>query len=255
MCRLFGLIANTPVTVQYWMNESPYPFCGWSREHSHGWGIGWHTNDGPAIIKEPQPAGESSKFAVTSETAKARIFVCHLRKATCGEHTYGNTHPFRHGQWLFAHNGTVDASHFRARLGTEHRDALAGDTDSEVFFHWLVQGMNRDGIDGLIKAIADVRQREHTALNFLLSDGQTLYSYWSQSPDARPNRPDYYQLWYATRRRNDPGQTEIVVCSERLDDGEWIPIAPSTLMEVTAELDIRSTIVQDSPTGRHTKTT
>jgi glutamine amidotransferase len=41
--------------------------------------------------------------------------LAHLRRATVGRVALENTHPFCHGSWVFAHNGTLPASTTCAR--------------------------------------------------------------------------------------------------------------------------------------------
>ena len=239
MCRMFGLVVEAPVSTQYWMTDCPYPFRSWSDVHRHGWGIGWYEHGDPSLTKESLTALDSAQFALTSASAKSQLFMCHLRKATCGEHTEKNTHPFNYGLWLFAHNGTIDGLYFRSLLTKPHQAALIGDADSEVYFHWLLQAMEREGVEGLRRGIRDVREREFTALNFLLSDGHTLYAYWEQSRTAEPPHSDYYQLQYAVRSSGQTGIRQVVICSERLDNDSWVRIPQASLFSVMPDLQVK----------------
>ena len=63
-----------------------------------------------------------------------------------------NTHPFRHGGWTFLHNGTVpyfaELSGTRAAGGAARRriaPAIAGGTDSEHLFHFILASHERAG--------------------------------------------------------------------------------------------------------------
>jgi len=154
-----------------------------------------------------------------------------------------NTHPFSFGQWLFAHNGTIDGPYFRSLLTKPHQAALFGDTDSEVYFHWLLQALEREGVEGLSTAIKEIREREFTALNFLLSDGHILYAYWEQSRTAEPPYPDYYQLWFAVRSDGGSGKGQVVVCSECLDDELWSQIPMRSLLSIAPDLQVKTVAV------------
>jgi predicted glutamine amidotransferase len=235
MCRLFALISGSDVDIRYWMLDAVRPFVGWSSEHRHGWGIGWYENGTARLEKEPVPALDSQKFIETAKDAKSRVFVCHLRKATCGGLEYCNSQPFKSGNWVFAHNGTVDGQYLMSKL-THARLRIKGETDSEVYFHWLLQNLEKEGVEGLRFGIDEVRKRRFTALNFVMSDGYSLYAYCEQSPSAKAPYPDYYQLYYSesTERRR-----AAAVCSERIDEGEWAKIPFGSLLTVSQELKTR----------------
>jgi predicted glutamine amidotransferase len=232
MCRLFGLISRSDSDVRYWMLEAARPFIGWSNEHCHGWGIGWYKGGAAQFEKEPIPAHDSAKFDETARNAKSHIFVCHLRKATQGRQIYNNSQPFNSGKWIFAYNGTVDREYLMTRL-TNARQSIVGETDSEIYFHWLLQNLEKGEVEGLRFGIEELRNREYTALNFLMSDGHTLYAYWEKSSSAKVLCQDYYQLHYSEVTKP---KGAIVVCSERLDDKEWLQIPHRSLLIVSEQL-------------------
>lgn len=160
-----------------------------------GWGIGWYqSKNNPIVIKEPKCAYSSKKFALSAAEGESHIFVAHVRISTKGGHTRENCHPFQYNKWLFAHNGTVyDDSSLREKLSESHRTSIAGQTDSEVLFHWLLQNIESsdtvvEGVKSAIKAI-----KNFTILNFLLSDGSNLYAYRDVSNNPS-NSSLYYQL-------------------------------------------------------------
>jgi predicted glutamine amidotransferase len=232
MCRLFGLMSQSDVDVQYWMMDAVRPFVGWSEVHGHGWGIGWYENGAARVAKEPISALGSQKFNETATDAKSHVFVCHLRKATRGEQTYCNSQPYNSGNWVFAHNGTVDREYLITRL-TNDRRTIEGETDSEVYFHWLLHNLENGGVEGLRFGIDEVKKREFTALNFLLSDGHTLYAYWEQSTSAKMPYADYYQLYYSELPEQGGA---VAVCSERLNDDKWLRIPHGSLLIVSEQL-------------------
>ncbi len=144
MCRLFGLIADHTTDISYWMAGCERPFQSWANVHCHGYGVGWYEQGRACVKKEPISALASQQFPQVAASAKSHLFVTHLRKATVGDHTIENCHPFVHNSWLFAHNGTIDRDALITRLDTEHRSRLTGATDSEVLFHWILQETQRD---------------------------------------------------------------------------------------------------------------
>lgn len=240
MCRLFGLISRDDVDIRYWMLDAVRPFVGWSDVHCHGWGIGRYENSTARVEKEPVPAQGAQKFDEIARDARSRLFVCHLRKATQGELTYSNSQPFNSASWIFAHNGTVDSKYLKTRLRNDP-GTIRGETDSEVYFQWLLQNLEKDGVEGLRFGIAEVRKRPFTALNFLLSDGHTLHAYWEQSPSVKVPYQDYYQLYYSDR--SEP-RGAVIVCSERLDDEEWLQIPHGSILIVSEQLKMQVVSLQ-----------
>jgi glutamine amidotransferase len=232
MCRLFGLISGSDVDVRYWMLTAVRPFVGFANVHCHGWGIGWYENGAARVEKEPVPALGSQKFNETAKNSRSHLFVCHLRKATHGEQTYSNSQPFNSGKWVFAHNGTLGRRYLITKLTRAGR-SIEGETDSEVYFHWLIQNLEKNGVEGFRFAIDEVRKRAFTALNFILSDGRSLYAYWEQAPSAKVPYKDYYQLYLS--ELTEP-ERAVAVCSERLDDKEWHPIPHQSLLIVSDQL-------------------
>lgn len=107
MCRLFGIIANRPVDMQFSFFEADVPFSSLTERDPDGWGLGWHENDVPKLFKEGKEDQRDYRF----ERVKSVIFkiiVSHMRLATGGASTSENAHPFVYKNFIFAHNGGVD---------------------------------------------------------------------------------------------------------------------------------------------------
>ena len=74
---------------------------------------------------------------------RSENIVAHIRKATQGRVALENTHPFVRElwgrYWVFAHNGTIkDQAFLRARTSPARLGELRGETDSELFFAFLL---------------------------------------------------------------------------------------------------------------------
>jgi glutamine amidotransferase len=68
-----------------------------------------------------------------------------------GQVDYLNSHPFRHGSFVFAHNGTLFGfEHYREKMLAEmlpgHRDLIFGTTDSEHLFYFLISALSKAGL-------------------------------------------------------------------------------------------------------------
>ena len=101
-----------------------------------------------------------------------------------------NCHPFRHGKWLFVHNGVVAGFHEMRRelmleVAPELFPNIQGSTDSEVLFHLaLTYGLEQDPVAalertlGLVEATA-VRHGIEGAVQASIgvTDGERLWAF------------------------------------------------------------------------------
>ena len=111
--------------------------------HGHGWGVAEHPDGVPFVEKQAWAAYHGEHFKKTAARIYAKTVIAHVRRATVGPPGIENTHPFVHGVWLFAHNGTVpNFDQVRVRLLDEldplHRARIQGSTDSEHIFVYLM---------------------------------------------------------------------------------------------------------------------
>ena len=99
---------------------------------------------------------------ISPGTSSRPLFLAHIRAAVGSPVQQTNCHPFRHGRWLFVHNGLLNGFH------EMHRDlmlaiepslfgAIAGSTDSEVLFYLaLTFGLEQDPIGAVERAVGFV---------------------------------------------------------------------------------------------------
>src|SRR5580704_9705367 len=114
MCRMFGLLAARPVRVAELLRDAPRSLRQLSLEHADGWGLAIETN-GWQVHRDTACAARCPGFDAVVEGVETRLAVAHVRKRTVGETSLANTHPFRRGRFVFAHNGTVNAATLAAR--------------------------------------------------------------------------------------------------------------------------------------------
>jgi len=248
MCRLLGIIANKPIDLEFSLER----FKEFASRNPDGWGIGWYEEGKPKIFKEGISALDSNKFPTFSKEVKSKIIITHVRRGTVGEPSEKNSHPFQYGNWIFAHNGSVDREYLLSQLKEEYKNNLKGETDSEVYFYYLLQYIKEsdDIVEGIKKAIDKIIKSSYTGLNFLLSDGNNLYAF---------RYPQDYSLYKLKRDPSTPepieylsGETEalikskslkgekaILVCSEKLTKCEnWQEIKIGTLLVINNDLKI-----------------
>ena len=196
MCRLYAFKANEPTRVECSLVHAQNALIAQSagdREglvHGHGWGVADYPDGVPLIEKQVWAAFHGEHFAKKASRVYAHTVVAHVRRATVGDPSFENTHPFHFGRWIFAHNGTVpNFLKVRDRLIPELdpllRNDIKGTTDSEHIFYYLLSLHMRDpetsmldiAVRGLRKIIAwstEIDPSRKIGLNIILTDGNRL---------------------------------------------------------------------------------
>lgn len=245
MCRLFGIMASRPVDLNFSLvSGAETTFGELSRYNPHGWGIGWYENEVPEVRKEPLPANRSGHFRNLASNQSSSIYVCHIRYATHGGKSENNCHPFTYKNWMFAHNGSANSIFdLEDRLDDRYRDAKQGETDSELYFLWLLQNIEEMGGSvamGVGRAVSQITS--YSALNFILSDGEKIFAY-----------RDGYELNYLVREpavidpkelrsselktliemKTSMGEAATLVCSEPLTEEDWEEVPDGCLLTIS----------------------
>ncbi len=232
MCRLFAQHARPGLDLCEPLCSAENALRFQSHRHSHGWGIGWYEGAFPKLRVGTLPAHADEEFVAAARSVRGRIVVAHVRDASVGPVAPENTHPFQHGRWLFAHNGTV-ARFARSRrvrdsvlaeIDADLRVSIRGDTDSErCFLVFLTRLRARARLDSA--SLLDVRRAlaettdavlriadtghvpRPSSLNFVVSDGRVLAS-------CRRGRTLHVAADAASSRA-------VVVASERIGTAAW----------------------------------
>lgn len=152
MCRLFGFRSSVPSRPHRSLMDAENALASQSLRHPDGWGIGWFAGLDAYVVKSATPAHSCDRFKQVSARLTSQTFLVHVRRATVGAVDSLNAHPFRHGRWLFAHNGTIFGFDqlgpwMEERTLPELRAQILGDTDSERLFFFLLSMMARVGVD------------------------------------------------------------------------------------------------------------
>jgi predicted glutamine amidotransferase len=205
-----------------------------------GFGIGWYGDrEEPGVYRDATPAWSDDNLLALSHTLRSGLFFAHVRAATAGATARQNCHPFRHGKYLFMHNGQVGGyGELRRSLEALLPDALyaerRGVTDSELLF---LLAMARVKL-GVVPEVAMLSVLDDTTrlmqsrgikqpLRFAaaLSDGKTLWAF-RIATDGKP--PSLYL------RRCERG---TIVASEPLCDEQtgWEAVPDGGVVTVTAQ--------------------
>lgn len=198
MCRLFGQHAHPGSDLCEPLCSAENALRFQSHKHPHGWGIGWYRDGVPERRLGLLPAHHDEAFVAAAREARSGVVLAHVRDASIGPVTAENTHPFVHGPWLFAHNGTLARFErsqrvreaILAEVDPDLRALVRGDTDSERCFHVFLSRLRAlaplDGAgvtevrralaetSAVVAAIADGDGEKPSSMNFLVSDGRIL---------------------------------------------------------------------------------
>jgi len=150
MCRLYGLQATHPTRSACELLDAQNAMIRQSREDArglsnpHGWGMGQVTHGTTSCFRQVEPASESESYREEALKTEGTTVLAHVRRATVGDPSHANTHPFRHGPALLIHNGHVPAfdavrPHLLDALSDERRRYIRGTTDSEHVLALLLQ--------------------------------------------------------------------------------------------------------------------
>lgn len=232
MCRILSYAGEIDDTVatKFLEDFRKLAVCGnvpkgAEKGHRDGWGIVGYKNGTVSFFeKAPQDASANMRYARASERVvleRPEITMTHVRKSSVGKNRKENTHPFVIGDLAFCHNGTI-FNKAQLPLQKRFRDLIQGETDSELFFLYIIQlyrAFHRKTSLAMTKAITQAvvfarENLEYTALNVMLSDGRSLWALREINTDNEVVREkklmNYYTL-YASETKSD-----IAICSEKI---------------------------------------
>lgn len=249
MCRLLGVVSAEVVSHRLALQQAPRSLAELSPDHPHGWGLA--VSDGRRcwdVYRATGCAKEDQRFHALADEARGKVLIAHVRRRTVGHSSLENTHPFRRGRWVFAHNGTIlDTSPLERRTSAARRREIQGQTDSERLFAYVLTALDRAGAaEGVSRApagAADAALREATAAlpmlvgvgrhasgpaapaqvgaaNFLCSDGEVLYAF------------RFGRTLHLLQRGGGRRGAVVVVASERVTDEPWQEVGEETLLRV-----------------------
>ena len=101
---------------------------------------GYDAEPTPGVFRSIEPAWNDQNLRELASHVRSHLFFTHIRAAIGSAVQQTNCHPFRHGRWLFMHNGFIDG------FATIKRDLvlavdeslypeITGQTDTEVLFN------------------------------------------------------------------------------------------------------------------------
>lgn len=155
-----------------------------------GFGVGWYgTRPLPGLFHSVRPAWNDFNLHDLAAQVDSHLFLAHLRATSQATVQETNCHPFRHGRWLFVHNGEIfEIEKLRRDLLFAVDPALftqiLGTTDSELMFYLaLTLGLEQDPLGALARMAGLVERtgRAHGVDQALwmtigLTDGESIWA-------------------------------------------------------------------------------
>src|SRR5215212_1127092 len=181
------LLFNSPHGL---IDQSLHSRMGAETTNGDGFGVGWYgTGEGPGVFHSVSPAWGDANLRELAAHIESPLFVAHVRATSGTAVQQTNCHPFRHGRWLFAHNGVLAGFPVMRRelmlaIDPARFADVQGSTDSEVLFHLaLTYGLEDDPIAalertiGLVEATAAAHGIAHDVqASICVTDGDTLWA-------------------------------------------------------------------------------
>lgn len=208
--------ARTPLAPRELLHDAPRSLRALSLEHADGWGVAMSSGDDTWHVQRNTRCAARCEQYASIASSPARVIIAHIRKKTVGDLALANTHPFQHGQFVFAHNGTLTIiDKLIAAASQDRLGEIAGDTDSERFFAFVLTHIDEAGdIErGVVRAIRALHAwGDVGSANFLLGAGTRVYAY-------RQGRS-----LFTLSRAN-----ATLVASEQLTDEDWLEVPERAL--------------------------
>ena len=142
------------------VDQSLHSRMGAEPTNGDGFGLGWYgAGDGPAVYRSVSPAWSDANLRELAAHIESPLFLAHVRAAIGSPVQQTNCHPFRHGHWLFVHNGYIAGFDVARRdlmlaIDPERFADVQGSTDTEVVFHLaLTLGLEHDPIEALERTV------------------------------------------------------------------------------------------------------
>ena len=257
MCRWLAY-SGSPILMKDVLYEGPNSLVhqslssklGAEPTNGDGFGVGWYGDqDTPGIFHGTEPAWNDQNLLEIAGHISSPLFFTHIRAAIGSAVQQSNCHPFRHGRWLFMHNGYLN------QLATIKRDLILavdpslyphikGQTDTELLFYLALTFGLEDNPPaaveqaiGLVEAVAAKHGVPHPFQGTVAtSDGTSIWAFRYSS--ERKSRTLFFTTDVPTLRNMYPERAALrefsddarLIVSEPLADivGVWNEVPEST---------------------------
>src|SRR5215470_6257884 len=199
MCRWLAY-SGSPVLLEELLykpqhsliDQSLHSKLGAETTNGDGFGISWYTDVAktPGVYRSIEPAWNDRNLHDLSAHIMSPVVFAHIRAAIGSPVQETNCHPFRHGRWLFMHNG------FIGEFAKVKRDLvlaidpslyplMEGSADTEVMFHLaLTFGLEdnppaaMEATIGLIEEVGHKHGVEHPIqMTVATTNGESIWAF------------------------------------------------------------------------------
>jgi len=268
MCRLFGFRSVIPSQVHRSLLAAENALGVQSNSHPDGWGVAFYIDGAPHVTRSPGTALGDALFHRLSGVVASETVLAHVRKATQGDKTVFNCHPFQHGRWVFAHNGDIPRfEELRSALlelvDQRLRRFVMGETDSEVLFFVFLSELSRaagvgqrpelgHAMTALRSTVRRVRELcdgrpgvDACLLTLVATDGETLVAthggkelYFSTYKTRCADREVCPSLSAACEAPSASGVVNHFIVSSEPLQGEnvWLPLEPGDMVGIDCRM-------------------
>ena len=257
MCRWLAY-SGSPVLLEELLlkpkhsliDQSLHSTLGAETTNGDGFGLGWYgVGETPGVFHSIEPAWNDRNLKDLAKHLVSPLVFAHIRASTGGAIQQTNCHPFRHGRWLWMHNG------FIGEFAAVKRDLvlavdpslyaeIEGSTDTEVFFHLaLTFGLEDDPPAAVERAVGLIEETgrahgvEHPIqMTVATTDGSSVWAFRYSSEGK--SRSLFFSTAVATLREQYPDNPTLhlvsdesrLVVSEPLGDlaGAWNEVPESS---------------------------
>jgi predicted glutamine amidotransferase len=249
--------------------QSLHSTLGAETTNGDGFGVGWYgAQPTPGLFHGTEPAWNDRNLRELATHVASRLVFAHIRASSGSAVQQTNCHPFRHGRWLWMHNGLLgDFAAVKRDLtlavDPDLYPEIQGSTDSELlFFLALTLGLKDDpprAVEravGLVEATGRRHAVEHPVqMTVATTDGERLWAF-RYSSEGR-SRSLFHSTDVSTLRHQYPDnpvlhhlsdQTRLVV-SEPLGDlkGAWREVPEATCLVISEGREERRQFTPSQP--------
>jgi predicted glutamine amidotransferase len=233
------------------IDQSLHARLGVDTTNGDGFGVGWYgpNTETPAVFRSIEPAWNDRNLREVASHVQSPLFLAHIRASTGTAVQQTNCHPFRHGRWLWVHNGLVrDFHRVKRELALAVDESLypqmEGSTDSEMLFYLaLTFGLEENppaAVERMVGHVEEVGHRHGTEhpiqMTIGTTDGSSVWAFRYSSEGK--SRSLYYSAdmrsvreMYPERPRLQEASDETrIIVSEPLVDlpGAWNEVRESS---------------------------
>jgi glutamine amidotransferase len=217
------------------IDQSLHSQLGAETTNGDGFGIGWYgTGETPGVFHSVEPAWNDRNLRDLAEHISSPLVFAHIRASSGSPIQQTNCHPFRHGRWLWMHNGLIRDFHAVKRelvlaVDPSLYPSIEGSTDSETFFFLaLTLGLEDDPPAAVERAVGYIEHvgRSHgiehpIQMTVATTDGKTVWGFRYSS--ERNSRSLFFSTRVDALREQHP---EVALLQELSDETRLVVSEP-----------------------------